>query len=145
MATYSEFTVPTEGENFYNIAPMVDEALEAYFQQNPASATSGVLYLFCTHTSCGLTINEGFDPSAIDDMKKFLMHLAKRDLPFICHDVEGPDDSPSHMKSLLLQSSLMFIVENKKIVHGTWQGIFLAEFRDAPKKRKILVKFLADR
>jgi secondary thiamine-phosphate synthase enzyme len=136
----SELLIPTEGENLINITPQIQEKLAALCQARP----SGILYVFCTHTSCALTINEGFDPTAVDDMRQFLMHLARRDLPFIQHTTEGSDDSPSHMKTMLLQPSLTLIVENRKLLLGTWQGIYLAEFRDAPKKRRILLKYVGD-
>lgn len=75
-------------------------------------------------------------------MEKFLMHLAPRNLSFIEHDDEGEDDSPSHMKSILLNQNMGLIVESGEIVMGTWQGIYLAEFRDAPHSRKVLLKFI---
>lgn len=77
-------------------------------------------------------------------MENFLKHIASRDLPFIEHTLEGPDDSPSHMKSILLQQHLAIPVEEGELLLGTWQGIYLAEFRDAPHQRSIIVKFCAD-
>ena len=96
------------------------------------------------HTSCGLTINESYDPSAASDMESFLKHLAPRDLSLITHTAEGEDDSPSHMKSMLINNSLQLIVEEGNPLIGTWQGIFLCEFRDRPHRRNILLKFQAD-
>jgi secondary thiamine-phosphate synthase enzyme len=103
---------------------------------------SGVLYLFLPHTSCGLIIQESFDPSAKADMEKFLKHLAPRTLSFIEHTAEGPDDSPSHMKTILTGNSLQVIVENGEILLGTWQGIYLCEFRDGRHSRKVHLKFI---
>ena len=78
------------------------------------------------------------------DVGKFMQHLAPRNLNFITHTAEGEDDSPSHMKSVILQQSLQLIVEDSDLVLGQWQGIYLAEFRDAPHTRKIYYKFIKD-
>ena len=130
----NKLTIETSGEGFYDITGEV---------QNQVSAkASGILHLFCIHTSCALTITEAYDPSAKKDVEKFLNHLAPRDLGFIEHTLEGPDDSPSHMKSALLHQNLAFIVEEGELLLGRWQGIYLAEFRDAPHKRTILMKFI---
>ena len=132
--------IPTQGEQFYDITTRVNESL----QQLRGKKQSGILNLFIQHTSCGLTINESYDPSAREDMEEFLRHLAPRNLKFIKHDDEGPDDSPSHMKSMLIQNSITIPVERGQLLLGQWQGLYLCEFRDAPKERSILLKFLAD-
>jgi secondary thiamine-phosphate synthase enzyme len=140
MGTLSEFTVKTDGERFYSIT---DEILVQHRLLNPEYA-SGSLLLYLPHTSCALCINENHEPSAMADMQNFLKHLAPLNLGFITHKTEGQDDSPSHMKSILLQTSLMFIVDKGKIILGEWQGIFLCEFRHAPKNRRVYLKFQAD-
>ncbi|MBT3583696.1 MAG: YjbQ family protein [Halobacteriovoraceae bacterium] len=137
----STIQLETKGEAFYDITQEVRSALSNFVL---ADSLSGMLYLFITHTSCALTISEAYDPLAAKDLEKYLDHLAPRSLDFIEHTTEGPDDSPSHMKSLLLQPSLNFFIESGELILGQWQGIYLAEFRDAPKIRKILVKFVAD-
>lgn len=130
--------ITTKGEGFYQINDKVEQFVRT--QQ----LESGILLLFCPHTSCGLTLNENYDPTAKADMENFLKHLAPRNLHFITHDSEGEDDSPAHMKSLLLQNSLSLIIEQGEIIQGRWQGIFLAEFRDQPQGRNLIVKFLKD-
>lgn len=134
---HQSLSVQTNGEAFYDIT----SDLKSWASQN-LEKRSGVLHLFIMHTSCALTINESYDPAARSDMEKFLMHLAPRNLSFIEHDDEGEDDSPSHMKSILLNQNMGLIVESGEIVMGTWQGIYLAEFRDAPHSRKVLLKFI---
>lgn len=129
--------INTDGERFYDITKEVRSSLEAHIEDK-----DGLLILFNPHTSCGLTINEAFDPSACTDMEKFLKHLAPRNLKFIEHTDEGPDDSPSHMKSILLQNSLQLIVEDGNILLGSWQGLYLCEFRDARKVRELKLKFI---
>ncbi len=130
--------IATSGESFY---PISNEIADIVSSQN---ISHGIVHLFCMHTSCSLTISEAFDPSAKDDLEKFLKYLAPRNLDFITHDAEGPDDSPSHMKSLLTSQSLSIPLENGIMCLGTWQGIYLCEFRDEPKTRTILVKTMSD-
>ena len=138
-------SVKTNGERFYEITEevrrFINEESKALGSQAPRS---GLLFLWNPHTSCALTISEAYDPSARKDMENFLKHLAPTHLPFIEHTDEGPDDSPSHMKSILLQPSLLLPIEDNALVLGQWQGIYLAEFRRASHNRKILTKILWD-
>lgn len=126
-----QILVPTNGERFYSITEKVKDEVKKI------DLTEGLLILQIMHTSCALTINEDFAPEAHEDMSLFLKHLAPRNLKFIKHDDEGPDDSPSHMKSILLNQTLSLPIESGEIQLGRWQGLFLAEFRDAPQKRTI--------
>lgn len=142
---YTTIKIQTSGERFYNITKPIQDALEKILTNDFPQSKSGILHLFTTHTSCALTISEAHEPAAAKDVENFLIHLAPRSLSFITHTDEGSDDSPSHMKSILLNQSLNFIVEDKKIILGIWQGIYLAEFRDSTKNREILAKFVPDR
>lgn len=137
-----ELRIQTEGEGFYSITDRVEEE---FHQLIETEELSGVLFLFVQHTSCALAISEDYDPSAKGDLEKFFQHLAPSDLSFIQHTLEGSDDSPSHMKSALLHQHLALPVDEGKILLGRWQGIFLAEFRDAPHTRKIVLKFLPEK
>lgn len=128
--------ISSQGEGMINITEDVASLIEG--------VSSGIVIVQNTHTSCGLTINEAFDPSAKEDMENFLKHLAPENLKFIKHTDEGPDDSPSHMKSLLVQPSLTIIIDNGKMLLGKWQGIYLCEFRRSPKLRRILIKTIED-
>lgn len=137
MSTFSTIIIDTNGEKFHQITDEIKtEALKL------TGSKSGLLYLFLPHTSCGLLIQESFDPSAKTDMEKFLKHLAPRELEFIEHTAEGPDDSPSHMKSIVSGHTLAIIVEDGQLVLGQWQGIYLSEFRDGVHSRKIHLKFM---
>jgi secondary thiamine-phosphate synthase enzyme len=129
--------IQTSGERFVDISGEVRSSLKAVITDK-----SGLLIVFNPHTSCGLTISESFDSSAREDMEKFLKHLAPRNLGFIEHTAEGPDDSPSHMKSILLETSLQLIVEKGEIQLGQWQGIYLCEFRDSKRVRNLQLKFI---
>jgi secondary thiamine-phosphate synthase enzyme len=140
MVSYTTLKIQTNGERFYDIT----EEVKSELAKIVGDKTNGIIHLFITHTSCALTINESYDPSAKRDLERFLDHVAPRTLGFIEHTDEGEDDSPSHMKSMLLNQNMAFIVENSKLVLGTWQGIYLCEFRDSPKTRNILFKFVKD-
>ena len=137
-----KFNYSTNGEGFYSITNDLKSFLQEQYRFN--QSTSGLLHLFITHTSCALSITESYDPSAKADIEAFLKHIAPRNLKFITHTLEGPDDSPSHMKSVLLNPFLSIFIENGKMVLGTWQGVYLCEFRDMPQTRSILVKFISD-
>lgn len=126
----------TKGPRFYPLSTVITE--------NTNLSRSGVIYLFCPHTSCGLLLSEGYDPSARTDLEAYFDHIAPENLPFIKHTLEGPDDSPSHMKTALIQSSLSIFYENGSILLGQWQEIYLAEFRKDPHEREIWVKVLQD-
>ncbi|MBF0362975.1 MAG: YjbQ family protein [Oligoflexia bacterium] len=131
--------IKTKGIGFINITDILNEKLNSI-----ADSSNGILHLFVMHTSCALAISEAFDPSARLDLEKFMDHLAPTNLSFIKHTSEGRDDSPSHMKSLLLHQSLATIVSEGEILLGRWQGIFLCEFREDGANREIILKFCAD-
>lgn len=134
-----ELTIPTKGEAFYEITEQIKGSLEKYRHENP----EGILFIYIQHTSCALAINESFDPTAKEDMENFMKHLAPENLNFIRHTAEGVDDSPSHMKSILMQTTLTIPVHKGRLMLGQWQGIYLCEFRRQPKTRKLILKYLA--
>lgn len=128
--------ISTNGEKFYDITKDVRDIVK------DQKINEGMIHLFCMHTSCGLTINESFDPSAREDLEQYLKYIAPRNLDFIKHDSEGPDDSPSHMKTMLTAQQLAIPLEEGELTIGTWQGIYLCEFRDSPKKRTVMIKII---
>ncbi len=141
MASYL-CKIHSTGEKFYSITNVIKDELHSIL--NTQSIKSGILHIFNPHTSCGLLISESFDPSAVQDLENFIKHLAPRNLPFICHTSEGVDDSPSHMKNLLLSPTLTLIIEDGTILLGQWQGIFLCEFRDDKQQRSLHLKYQPD-
>lgn len=100
--------------------------------------SSGLLNLFIQHTSCGLTINENADPSVRVDFESSFNHIIKENEPFYTHTMEGPDDMPAHIKSSLVGSNVSIPIINGKLALGTWQGIYLCEFRDHASSRKLI-------
>ncbi len=103
---------------------------------------NGMLNLSILHTSCSLMIQENADITVLKDIENFLRRIAPEDN--YLHDTEGPDDMPAHLKSLLTQSNLTMSIKNKKILLGTWQGIFLLEHRYQPKNRELFFHLLGE-
>ena len=91
---------------------------------------AGLLHLFIKHTSAGLTINENADPSVRVDFDSSFDHLVRENEPYYTHIFEGADDMPAHIKSSLVGSSVTIPISNGRLNLGTWQGIYLCEFRN---------------
>lgn len=103
----------------------------------------GMCFLYLQHTSASLCISENYDPSAKQDLESFLARVAPEGEPWHVHTLEGSDDSPSHMRSVVTGVSLQIPVEGGALALGTWQGIYLCEHRRAPHRRSVLVRGLA--
>lgn len=99
----------------------------------------GMCTLFIRHTSASLIVQENYDPSARVDLERFLDRLAPDGASWMSHTLEGPDDMPSHIKSVLTQVSLSIPVQDGKLALGTWQGIYLWEHRTQPSPREVMV------
>ena len=98
----------------------------------------GLLQLFIKHTSAGLSINENADPNVRVDMESIFNHLVKEREPYYQHTLEGDDDMPAHAKSSIIGTSITVPITNGKLNLGTWQGIYLCEFRDYGGNRRIV-------
>ena len=118
----------------------ITETIENKIEESDIN--DGLLNLSILHTSCSLMIQENADITVLKDIKNFLMRIAPEDN--YLHDTEGPDDMPAHLKSLLTQSNLTISIKNKKILLGTWQGIFLLEHRYQPKNRELFFHLLGE-
>jgi len=99
---------------------------------------NGILNLFIKHTSAGLTINENADSDVRTDFESIFNQIVPENLPFLNHTLEGPDDMPAHIKSSLVGSSLSIPIIRGKLALGTWQGVYLCEFRNHAGSRKII-------
>jgi secondary thiamine-phosphate synthase enzyme len=101
--------------------------------------TSGLLTLFCRHTSASLLIQENAAPAVRRDIEKYFDGLAPEGADLYEHDDEGPDDMPAHLKTALTQVQISIPVMSGKLMLGTWQGIYLFEHRDHPSARQIVL------
>ena len=108
-------------------------------QELPELPEKGLLNIFILHTSAGLTINENYDPTVREDFEKVFNKLIPENDPIYAHTMEGSDDMPAHIKSSLVGQSLTLPVKNNRLALGTWQGIYLCEFRNRGGQRKIIM------
>jgi secondary thiamine-phosphate synthase enzyme len=128
-------SVETSGEGFFEITREVAGFLEKI------RARDGVLLLFLRHTSASLVIEENADPDVQVDLVTALHRIAPADAGWV-HDTEGPDDMPAHIKSMINGVTLHVPVAGGKLGLGTWQGIYVAEHRQAPHHREVTLQFL---
>lgn len=105
---------------------------------------SGLLTLFCTHTSASLVIQENAARAARHDLERFFERIAPEEPSLYTHNDEGPDDMPAHIRSALTQTQLSIPVQGGRMTLGTWQGIFLFEHRREPPARRIALSFLGE-
>jgi secondary thiamine-phosphate synthase enzyme len=98
----------------------------------------GMVNLLLQHTSAALTINENADPDVRHDFEAFINKLIPENHPVYQHTLEGPDDMPAHIKSSLFGVSITLPISNHALNLGTWQGIYLCEFRNHGGQRKII-------
>ena len=117
---------------FQNITRLVQDAVSS------GGIKSGVCYVFVPHTTAAITINEQADPDVVEDIIAYLDALVPQHGKY--RHTEG--NSPAHIKASLLGSSATLMVENGRLVLGTWQGVFFCEF-DGPRNRSVLVKVMA--
>jgi len=100
---------------------------------------TGIFNVFIQHTSAGLTINENADPTVRKDFETFINDLIPESYKKFIHDYEGSDDMPAHIKSSLFGSSVQIPVKNGRLLLGTWQGVYLCEFRNYGGSRKLVL------
>ena len=98
----------------------------------------GVLHLFIQHTSASLAINENADPDVRDALERHLNVMVPENAPYYAHTLEGPDDMPAHIKSVLIGPSLSVPISRGRLALGTWQGIYLCEHRDQGGGRRLV-------
>jgi len=126
-----EYTLSAQREDLYNITSQVRESVAK------SGVTSGIAVVFCPHTTAGITVNENADPDVVHDL---LIGLDKA-FPDREEFLHGEGNSSAHLKSSVMGSSATIIIENGKLLLGTWQGIYFTEF-DPPRNRKFYVKVL---
>lgn len=112
--------------------------------QLPLLPQTGLLNLFIKHTSCALSINENADPDVRGDMARIYDRLVKENETYYNHVLEGSDDMPAHAKCTLTGVSINIPVTRGRLNLGTWQGIYLCEFRDYGGPRKIIATLIGE-
>ncbi len=116
--------------------------VRAFVDQQPIR--TGLLTVFCRHTSASLLIQENADPSVRRDIERYFATLAPEDDTRYEHDTEGADDMPAHLRTALTQVQLSIPVENGRMVLGTWQGIYLFEHRRAAHRRDVVLHLIGE-
>jgi secondary thiamine-phosphate synthase enzyme len=130
MIRQDVFLLPSFNRGYHIITEIIVENL-GQLQGN------GIISLFINHTSAALSINENADPTVRDDFESFINKLVPENDPVYRHVFEGSDDMPAHIKSSLLGPEISIPFRDGKLLLGTWQGIYLCEFRNHGGRRRI--------
>lgn len=133
-----ELTIATGGQG------LVEITRDATVWLARQGMRTGLLTLFCTHTSASLLIQENAAPEVRDDLLRFFRRLVPEQSSLYEHDEEGPDDMPAHIRSALTNVSLAVPVRDGRLALGTWQGIYLFEHRTAPHRRTVLLHLIGE-
>ena len=120
---FHEISIETKGQGLY------DFTKETLNWLNKQKIINGILNINILHTSASLVIQENADPDVLYDLKNFFDKLAPMENKFYKHTAEGKDDMPAHIKSALTNNQLTLSLKNKKLMLGTWQGLYLFEHR----------------
>jgi secondary thiamine-phosphate synthase enzyme len=131
MVTQFEITLPAFSRGFHLIT-------QSIIKQLPDLPDKGLVHLIIQHTSAALTLNENADPSVRADFEYFFSKLIPGRQSGFSHTLEGDDDMPAHLKASILGASVTIPITNHRLNLGTWQGIYLCEFRDYGGHRTIL-------
>jgi len=131
MTSQTIFTLAPRSRGYHIITREVMNHL-------PTLPDVGLLHLFIQHTSAAITINEAADPDVLVDFESVFNHIVPENLPFLVHTLEGPDDMPAHIKAAMIGHSITVPITDGMLNLGTWQGIYLCEFRNRASGRKIV-------
>lgn len=137
MIKQTEFTLKPRTRGFHLISNEI-------ISQLPQLPKNGLLNLFVKHTSCGLCINENADPDVRTDMEGIFNHIVPENQPYFCHTLEGSDDMPANAKSVISGVSLSIPITDGRLNLGTWQGIYLCEYRSHGGPRRIVATIIGE-
>lgn len=112
-------------------------------KQLPTLPDIGLINILIQHTSAGISLNENADPSVRHDFETFMNKLIPENDPLFIHVLEGSDDMPAHLKSSLIGATLTIPITNHRLNLGTWQGIYLCEFRNFGGRRRLVVTIMS--
>ena len=135
---FHDIILNTNGRGFYNFT---NETLEWIDKQN---ISNGILNVNILHTSASLVIQENADPDVLDDLENFFDKLVPMDKKLYKHIAEGKDDMPAHIRSTLTNNQLTLSLKNKKLMLGTWQGLYLFEHRLTEHSRTLSHHLIGD-
>jgi len=130
--------IATHGKGLYDFTRQI----ESWLAQHPTQ--TGLLTVFCQHTSASLVIQENADPDVVADLADFMTRLVPEDTRLYRHTAEGPDDMTSHIRSALTQTQLSIPIHQGRLALGTWQGVYLFEHRERPHRRNVMLHLLSD-
>lgn len=131
MVQQQEITLPAFPRGYHLITNLIFQQMD--FDGN------GLLHVFIKHTSAAITINENADPTVLEDFESIFNKIVPENLPFLKHTIEGSDDMPAHIKAAMIGSSITIPIKNGLPNLGTWQGIYLCEFRNHGGPRKLVL------
>ena len=137
MNIVEQVSFKTEGYQIMNITEKIQELVILH------EFKKGLVNLTIQHTSASLTVQENASQDVLNDIRTFLSNLVPDSANYL-HDVEGPDDMPAHLKTLITNTNLTLSVVSNKLVLGVWQGIYLCEWRKFGQTRSIIVHLLGD-
>jgi len=131
-----QIQIATRGKGFYDVTARI----EGWLREHPSD--TGLLTVFCQHTSASLVIQENADPDVAADLADFFTRLVPEDTLLYRHTAEGPDDMTSHIRSALTQTQVSIPIHKGRLALGTWQGIYLFEHRERPHTRSVILHLL---
>lgn len=129
-------TLRPHSRGFHLITSEIEENL-------PELPECGLLHLFIKHTSAALSLNENADPDVQTDLEAAFNHIAREREPYYQHTCEGDDDMPAHIKSTMIGASVTIPISHHHLNLGTWQGIYLCEFRNRASGRHIVATIIS--
>ena len=137
MNIIEQLSFKTEGYQIVNITENIQELVQRH------EFKKGLVNLSIFHTSASLTVQENASQDVLNDIRTFLSNLVPDSTNYL-HDVEGPDDMPAHLKTLITNTNLTVSVVSNKLVLGVWQGIYLCEWRKFGQTRSIIAHLLGE-
>ena len=132
MIQQIEISLPQFTRGFHLITRHIEQEL-------PNLPEKGLLNILIQHTSAAITLNENADPTVRKDFESFINHMVPENQSYFIHTLEGSDDMPAHIKSSLFGASLTIPISRGRMNLGTWQGIYLCEFRNHGGRRKLVL------
>ena len=133
MIYQESFTVNTQGRGSYDITQQIQSIVSSH------DVKVGMCHIFVHHTSASLMLCENADPTVRSDLDAYMARLVPDGDPLFEHTMEGPDDMPAHVRTVLTQTDLNIPVKSSACLLGTWQGVYLWEHRVHRHQRKVTV------